>query len=156
MKNISIYPKNIHYLANNMGLIALSFVFLLATGYDNLTCRYISLIISSLTLFILLYRWLILKSIRWIITDEQIIYEYGFLSKQINYLELYRIYDYREQQNFIEQLIKTKRIEILSGDKSNPRLIIFGIKSESDVVNKIRERVETNKQNKHIYEISNK
>ena len=44
---------------------------------------------------------------KWIITREQIKIYQGVLSKRINYIELYRVYDYEEKQSFIQSLKTT-------------------------------------------------
>ena len=49
-----------------------------------------------------------------------------------------------------------KTVSIYSGDRTNPRLDIYGIRERLDVVSAIRERVEYNKQRKGVYEITNR
>ena len=49
-----------------------------------------------------------------------------------------------------------KTVSIYSGDRTNPKLDIFGIKERLDVVALIRERVEYNKLRKGVYEITNR
>ncbi|EFF49944.1 conserved hypothetical protein [Bacteroides ovatus SD CMC 3f] len=56
----------------------------------------------------------------------------------------------------MEQLFGLKTVSIFSGDRSNPKLDIFGINERIDVVGIIRKRVEYNKQRKGIYEITNR
>lgn len=66
---------------------------------------------------------------KWIITREQIKIYQGVLSKRINYIELYRVYDYEEKQSFIQSLINNTNIYIYSGDKSTPELLMNGLKA---------------------------
>jgi hypothetical protein len=73
-----------------------------------------------------------------------------------NYIELYRINDYIEEQTFVERIFGVKRIILLSSDKTNPQLTIRGIDDSNNISEIIRERVEFNKQKKNIYEISNR
>jgi hypothetical protein len=49
-----------------------------------------------------------------------------------------------------------KTVSIYSGDRTNPRLDIYGIRERTDVVSVIRERVEYNKRSKGVYEITNR
>ena len=49
-----------------------------------------------------------------------------------------------------------KTVSIYSGDRTNPRLDIYGIRERIDVVSVIRERVEYNKRSKGVYEITNR
>lgn len=154
--SVVLSPSKIQYVADNALTIIALFILMLAIGYDNAIVRIFSIASTVFLGFVLVYKWLLMKSIKWHITNEQIIYIRGVLNKQVNYIELYRVFDYREYQTFIEQLISTKKIIIFSGDKSHPKLSLFGINQKDDVVTLIRERVEINKQVKRVYEISNK
>ncbi|GAE18130.1 hypothetical protein JCM6294_988 [Bacteroides pyogenes DSM 20611 = JCM 6294] len=49
-----------------------------------------------------------------------------------------------------------KTVWIFSGDRTNPKLDIYGIRENIDVVNIVRTRVEYNKRRKGIYEITNR
>ena len=80
----------------------------------------------------------------------------GVLSKRINYIELYRVYDYEEKQSFIQSLINNTNIYIYSGDKSTPELLMNGLKANSDIIQTIRNRVEEQKKKKGIYEFTNR
>ena len=90
------------------------------------------------------------------ITREQIKIYQGVLSKRINYIELYRVYDYEEKQSFIQSLINNTNIYIYSGDKSTPELLMNGLKANSDIIQTIRNRVEEQKKKKGIYEFTNR
>ena len=70
--------------------------------------------------------------------------------------ELYRIVDFCEQRDIMEQLFGLKTVSIYSGDRTNPKLDIYGVKEKVDVVGIIRERVEYNKQRRGVYEITNR
>ena len=87
---------------------------------------------------------------------EQIKIYQGVLSKRINYIELYRVYDYEEKQSFIQSLINNTNIYIYSGDKSTPELLMNGLKANSDIIQTIRNRVEEQKKKKGIYEFTNR
>ena len=75
-----------------------------------------------------------------------------YLIRKSDYIELYRVVDFSENRGIVEQLFGLKTVSIFSGDRSNPKLDIFGIRERIDVVGIIRERVEYNKQRKGIYE----
>ena len=72
------------------------------------------------------------------------------------YIELYRIVDFSEQRDILEQFFGLKTISIYSGDRTNPKLDICGVQEKVDVVGIIRDRVEYNKQIKGVYEITNR
>ena len=70
-------------------------------------------------------------------------------------MELYRIVDFGEHQSLLQQLGGLKTVVILSTDRNTPRLDLIGIRRGNDIVAVIRERVESNKRKKGIYEIAN-
>ena len=108
----------------------------------------------ALTL-LLLYRYIYLRRIRYSIGTEQIVSEHGILCRKVDYMELYRIVDFQEHQSLLQQLCGLKTVRILSMDRNTPRLDLIGIRRREDIVSVIRERVEINKRNKGIYEITN-
>ena len=55
-----------------------------------------------------------------------------------------------------QQLFGLKTVTIYSGDRNNVKLDMIGIKASNDIVSEIRCRVEFNKKNKGIYEITNR
>ena len=75
----------------------------------------------------LIYMLLYLKMMRFTITDEMIIYEHGVLWKQREYIELYRVIDFKEHISFFQNLTGLKTVTIYSGDRSTPILPIPGI-----------------------------
>ena len=93
--------------------------------------------------------------ISYIITEEQLQYEYGILSLQRDFIELYRVVDYSEQRSFLQMLFGLKTVSIYSGDKTCPRLDIIGVLGDSDLITMIRERVEYNKKKHNIHEFTN-
>ena len=89
------------------------------------------------------------------ITDQQLIYEHGVFTRNRDFVELYRIVDYDERGNFLQQLMGLKTISIYSGDKSTPKLDIIKKKEKSDLVNVLRERVSYNRSRMNIHEFAN-
>ena len=71
-------------------------------------------------------------------------------------MELYRVVDFREHRSFLQQLTGLKTVSVYSGDRMPPKLDIRGVEYRTNLVDHIRERVETNKQRKGIYEITNR
>lgn len=90
------------------------------------------------------------------ITAEQLIIQHGVFHRSSDYIELYRIVDFSEQRDILEQLFGLKTVSIYSGDRTNPKLDIYGVQEKVNVVGIIRERVEYNKQRRGVYEITNR
>ena len=104
----------------------------------------------------LLYRMLYISRIQYIVTEEQIMYLHGILSHQTDYMELYRVVDYQQNRTFMQQLTRLKTITIMSGDRNMPVLNIIGVREDEDLVQEIRRRLDYNKKQKSIYEITNR
>ena len=104
----------------------------------------------------LLYQLLYLMMIRHTITDEVIVYEHGVFMRQKEYIELYRVIDFRESVSFMQNLLDLKTVTVYSGDRTTPKLRIHGIYIGLQLVPHIRQRVEYNRRRKGIYEITNR
>ena len=92
----------------------------------------------------------------WTITAEQIIIYKGILVKTVDYVELYRVNDYKERQNFIESIFGFTSLYIHSTDSSHSSINIYGLKKNPRLVPTIRDLVEKQKADRRIYELANK
>ena len=109
--------------------------------------------------FLLLYlamKFCYLKSMRYEISLQQLIFEHGVFTVTKDYVELYRVIGYEERRIGLQRLFGLKTVSIYSGDRTTPRLDIIGVKKDVDLQNFIRERVELIKLNKGVYEITNR
>ena len=95
-------------------------------------------------------------SFSWTISKDKICQKHGVLSRQTDYIELYRVVDYRETQTFLQRLLGVKTVTIISTDKSDPEMLIKGVPAKTDLVDYTRKLVEQNKKQNHIYEITNR
>ena len=113
-------------------------------------------ILAGLFAVYCIYRYQYLTTTTYTITDEQLCFEMGVFTRNIDFVELYRVVDYREQQSFMQKLIGVKTITIYSGDHSTPQLHIKGIDNNLSLIAEIRSRVEDNKLKRRIYEVTNR
>ena len=110
--DIILKPKFRYWLMKNFLLITLAIFVFIFSKYirEHELLKFISGTILVLLIFIIFYRYIsMLLCTKWIITREQIKIYQGVLSKRINYIELYRVYDYEEKQSFIQSLINNTR-----------------------------------------------
>lgn len=138
--DIILKPKFRYWLMKNFLLITLAIFVFIFSKYirEHELLKFISGTILVLLIFIIFYRYIsMLLCTKWIITREQIKIYQGVLSKRINYIELYRVYDYEEKQSFIQSLINNTNIYIYSGDKSTPELLMNGLKANSDIIHSL-------------------
>lgn len=117
---------------------------------------WVPLIAAGVVAVYLSYQVMYLARMEYIITDEQLLFVHGVAVQSTDYMELYRIVDYQQTRNFLQQVMGLKTIKVFSGDKNMPVLDIIGIRCHWDVVAQIRERVEFNKARKGVYEITNR
>ena len=153
---ITLRPHWAQYIISQGLMFIVSMVLFLVAGYESITLKAPFLILGSATTLMMLYGCLYLSKLRFIISSEQLIVQHGIFYRKSDYIELYRIVDFSENRDILEQLFGLKTVSIYSGDRTNPKLDIYGVREKIDVVAIVRERVEYNKRRKGIYEITNR
>ena len=155
-KVITLRPHWSQYIiSQGLAFIIICALFLVA-GHDSITYKWPFVVLGFIMTCFMLYGCLYLHKLRYIITSEQLIIQRGVLTRTSDYIELYRVVDFSENRDILEQLFGLKTVWIFSGDRTNPKLDIYGIRENIDVVNIVRTRVEYNKRRKGIYEITNR
>jgi uncharacterized membrane protein YdbT with pleckstrin-like domain len=112
------------------------------------------LLLSLLFLLLGLYKYLLVLSSSYYLTDQQLIIERGVFTKRVNYLELYRIKDILVNQSFWMKAIGLMNITLLSFDSSESLLILKGIKI-SELPQSIRNHVQECRQRNKVLTIDN-
>ena len=153
---ITLRPHWGQYIISQGLMFLVSLVLFLVAGHDAITIKLPFLILGCVTMLMMLYGCLYLSKLQFIISSEQLIIQHGVFHRSSDYIELYRIVDFSEQRDILEQLFGLKTVSIYSGDRTNPKLDIYGVMEKVDVVGIIRERVEYNKQRRGVYEITNR
>lgn len=153
---LEITPSWKQFFVNEMPLLIICSIALFAAGLDNMPYAKIIFWIGVVLLSYLSYTLLYLLRIKYIITDQQIIYIHGVMGQAKDYMELYRVIDYREHSSLQQQIAGIKTITLYSGDHSLPKFKMLGIPKKSIITEEIRKRVEYNKQRKGIYEFTNR
>jgi uncharacterized membrane protein YdbT with pleckstrin-like domain len=153
---ITLRPHWGQYIISQGFMFLVSLVLFLVAGHDAITFKMPFLVLGTVTMLMTLYGCLYLSKIQYVISAEQLIIQQGVFHRTSDYIELYRIVDFSEQRDILEQFFGLKTISIYSGDRTNPKLDICGVQEKADVVGIIRERVEYNKQIKGVYEITNR
>lgn len=159
MKNSMIKvvrPDIRQFVINELYLIALLAIGVLCCGLDDMPWGDLLKVICLLLALYLGYSCLFLVSCRFTITGEQLIYERGVLSKKSDFIELYRVVDFKESCSFLQRFVGLKTVVVYSGDRTHPHLVMPGVHNRLPLVTIIRDRVEFNKQRKGIYEITNR
>lgn len=151
-----IRPHSMQFAIDELPLLLLCLAGYGCAWIENLAGSGILSGASVLCSLYLLYRFIYLRRTEYLISSEQIIYRHSVFSRSCDYMELYRVVDFREHRSFLQQLTGLKTVSVYSGDRMTPKLDIRGVEYRTNLVDHIRERVETNKQRKGIYEITNR
>lgn len=151
---IVLRPHWLQWLIDKLPWVAINILGYM--WYDETPLPSLILILMIAMSLHLVYMLLYLTMMRFTVTDEMLIYEHGVLWRQREYIELYRVIDFKEHISFLQNLSDLKTVTIYSGDRSTPILPVPGIALGYPLVQTIRQRVEYNKRGKGIYEITNR
>ncbi|MDR1459686.1 MAG: PH domain-containing protein [Bacteroidales bacterium] len=159
MDTITLKPQIRYWLQNYFLVLPV------AAGIVYLSRKYIVheyvetaiLVLLAVIFIVLLYTYVdMLLCTIWQITEYNIQIIRGVFNRKTDYIELYRVVDYKETQTLVQRIFKNKTVWILSGDRTTPVLLIFGIDYDLEIVEEIRKRVEIQKKAHGIYEITNR
>lgn len=155
--NIVIRPHWIQFLIDKAGyILSLPVLAAIVLFVENSYLRLAVLALMAGVTIVVAYYVMYIVRMTYVITDEQLLFIHGVFTNSTDYIELYRVVDYRQNRTFMQQLTGLKTITIFSGDPNTPEMNIIGVKEKVELVTEIRKRVEHNKQIKHIYEITNR
>lgn len=152
---IILRPHPLQFVIDELILLVLC---LLSLGYGGMDgdLSMASMYVGIGLLLFLAYKYVKLRRTIYSISGEQLKKSEGVFTRDEDYIELYRVVDFAERKNLLQQLLGLKTVTILSGDRTTPRLNLQGIAENMDIVAIIRERVEYIKTQKPIYEITNR
>lgn len=151
---IQLRPRTVQFFIDNLPLLTLDLCGYTCAGMEGIPFKELLLWLSAAMSLVLAYRFIYLKRMVYRITGEQLIYEHGVITRSSDYVELYRVVDFAERSNLLQQFCGLKTVSVHSGDRTTPRLDIIGVDMGNDLVPVIRRRV--NKRRKGIYEITNR
>ena len=152
---IVLRPHYKQFVIDQLPFILLA-VAALTAGLFMDSYGWICFLVGGMVMMYLTYQIVYLLRMEYIITPEQLLFVHGVVVQATDYMELYRIIDYQQTRSFMQQMMGLKTIKVYSQDKNMPVLDIIGIRDHWDIVAQIRERVEFNKRNKGVYEITNR
>lgn len=144
-QSIVLQPHAGQFVIDELPAIVLCCAAWVYGGMEGLPLTALAVSVAALLALVLLYRFIYLRRTRYHIGSEQLISRHGVLSRKTDYMEQYRIVDFVEHQNLMQQLCGLKTVRIFSMDRNTPRLDLVGIRHNFDVVTLIWERVEYNK-----------
>ena len=157
--DIFLKPDYREFFAEQTGLLLLFLTTVVAmpllTSLEGLYPQMVVSLCSLLLAILLIARYITLTAVLWIINDNTLCRICDVFSRHTDYIELYRVVDYSESQTFWQKLWGVKTVSIVSTDKTDRTMLMYGISARRDIVQEIRERVENCKKQRRIYEITN-
>jgi uncharacterized membrane protein YdbT with pleckstrin-like domain len=118
----------------------------------NLPAFVLCAILSFLVvpIFIAMWKWLVVRSIRYELTTERLRMRHGVLNKEHEELELYRVRDYRVEQPLHLRLFSLGNLIVTSSDTSHPNVVLRAIRNSEHVREQLRRHVEDCRTRKRV------
>lgn len=155
-RTIILQPHWLQFVIDELPEIILTTALFFAAGLESMPMPKLILCAAGVLTICLIYRFIYLRRIECRINGEQLIMEHGVFTRKSDYLELYRIVDFKEHRTIMQQIFGLKTVTIFSGDRNTPKLDIIGVKNDFDLVSVLRERVAYCKKSSGVYEITNR
>jgi len=111
------------------------------------------LILLAVPIFIAAARYLQTKCTIYELTTERLKTTEGVFSKVTDTLEFYRIKDMETHQPFLYRLCGIENIQLNTSDTTSPFVLIEAVPHEIGLADKIRNQVETIRQQKGVREV---
>lgn len=100
--------------------------------------------------FIALWKWLVVRNIRYELTTERMKLREGVLNKLLNEVELYRVRDYRAEQPFHLRIFSLGNVIIGTTDGSHPQVVLRAVHDVEHVLELVRRCVEDCRARKNV------
>jgi uncharacterized membrane protein YdbT with pleckstrin-like domain len=133
----------------------ISYAFFIAAvifaGYAQLkwtwTWPWIIAVIAAVWAF---WKWLVLKSTSYELTNERLVTMHGILTKVIDTLELYRVRDIQVVQPLLLRILGLKNIHLFTADATSEQMILDYLPNTSDLGERLRKAVEDCRERKRV------
>jgi uncharacterized membrane protein YdbT with pleckstrin-like domain len=105
-------------------------------------------------IFIAVWRWIVVKCIKYEITDQRIILTKGVFSRTTDELEHYRVKDIRLEEPFLLRIFGLSNVHLATTDRSHQNFNIVAIKDGKALREELRKHVEETREKKKVREFS--
>ena len=99
---------------------------------------WVALIPLTLGLLLLLLVWIQKSASSYRLTNQRLFVRRGWMSKNVNELELYRVEDVQVNQGVLQRLLSYGTVTVLAADDTTPRVALIGVSNPIEVKEKIR------------------
>lgn len=100
-----------------------------------------------------LWRWLVVRNMRYVLTDQRLKSSSGVFNRVTEDLELYRIKDTRFAQSFWQRMVGIGDIELSTSDATTPLVRLANIRKADEVRDTLRGLVEKRRDAKRVREL---
>ena len=104
-------------------------------------------------IFIMIWKYLKVRSTKYILTEERLITKKGVFSLETDELELYRIRDYQYSQPFFLRIFSKGTITLITNDKTDSIVTLEAIPGGENLREQIRNLTEKCKNSKNVREV---
>jgi len=101
----------------------------------------VALVLFALGVLFLLVPVIVVKQLRYRISNYRIDYEKGLLGKKIETLELWHVDDIEFEQSFFDRIMGVGKIIVFSNDKTTPKLELKGLPNPRPLFESLKQRV---------------
>ena len=109
--------------------------------------------ICLFTLLTAIYHVLKVWCISYEISQEEIRVKRGILSRNHEFVELYRVKDYSLNQPLVYRLFGLGNLTLFTSDRTHPVFTLWAIRDPEKKYQFLREQVERNRKEKHVFEV---
>ena len=100
--------------------------------------------------FYAIWRWLVLRNLRYELTTERLKLREGVLNKRLDEIELYRVRDYTLEQPLLIRIFSLSNITLGAADPSQPVIVLRAIRDGERVLDQLRRHVEDARVKKRV------
>lgn len=104
-------------------------------------------------LVMLFIPYLIVKSVRYRITNYRIDFERGIFGKKIDTLELWHVEDIRFDQSFLDRIMGVGNLMVVSSDETTPQLHMHGLPNPRPLFETLKQRVIAVKRSRGVLKV---
>ena len=156
---ITLKPKLGYWVSKYFVIIVVASLLPFSAIYWDLEMpvHYALMVLFLVVWIMLCYTYIdTLFATKWIITKDELIFRHGIISRREEHLELYRVIDYSEKQNFLQLVFGNKTVKVISGYSYDPILYMYGIDRNIPIIDTLRDRVKIARKESGIFEVANR
>lgn len=134
----------------NMGTFAAMGIVIAIITVISLLVFPLLLVLIAIPLFYMLWKWIKIRSSRYRITTQRVLFTQGIFSKKTDALELYRVRDVDMYEPFWQRMFKLGNLELITSDKTTPKFLLHAVPKPKELLDKIRTNVELRRDVKRV------